>query len=187
MIFPASLSAFGSEIPLAQAKLADNFFKSETSAWKKTVTKNEFLLGLPKETPDSVYKLYEKHIGDTLTYLLVNNNEIFQEYLDFDNTGKFTKLSADSISKTGSTATIQIKENKGVLLFNDKELEGFVPFAKFDDIVVHDIFLIYGMSCCKACYTVHNILDIHQLDCLCCLGSCGFGCNPQFTISWSLF
>jgi len=35
---------------------------------------------------------------------------------------------------------------------------------------------IMSYLCCKACYTVHDILDIHILDCLCCLASCNYSC-----------
>ncbi len=41
----------------------------------------------------------------------------------------------------------------------------------------HDKLQAANNLCCWSCWIVHDILDIHWLDCICCAGNCGYHCH----------
>ena len=65
------------------------------------------------------------------------------------------------------------------LLSDEQTVEGF----RFASVAVEfEVDAGNGWKlklCCASCYLVHDALDIHFIDCLCCLGRCGFRCGPQ--------
>lgn len=82
-------------------------------------------------------------------------------------------------------AQYELKEDKNHRLV----LEGRnIPLSFVDEVrtVDMDIGSFTGMAtairgrkfCCTLCYLVHDTIGIHELDCICCLAGCGFGCSP---------
>jgi len=106
--------------------------------------------------------------------------------MDFIQGFNRNQLQMMSISDNDSL-TVTIKYTSDKLYLNKKELKGFSKFNGFSKISSVDIIpAAIGITCCRACYIVHDILDIHELDCICCLASCGYSCGRFFSIGFSL-
>lgn len=158
---------------------------TKVSAWHRTVSKTTFLKELPAQGQNVAYNVLEQNMGNSIGYLMVNNHGRFEEYIDVDGTSRYVKLSEHPISKSGTQtkSTIRIEQKENTLYLNGQELVGFTPFLGFDGITVHDDL---RLTCCGACFAVHGALGLHQLDCICCIGSCNFGCEPFYDILWSV-
>ena len=61
------------------------------------------------------------------------------------------------------------------LIFKYKDSYNILEFILKENVSLKAFGRIKQI-CCTACWISHTILDLHCLDCLCCLGTCGWQC-----------
>ena len=151
--------------------------------WTKIIPKDSIIATMedqqvPSEDIDSI-TIYMPSMVD---YIIVNNKGFLEQYLQV-NTDKYLRVSRDSIeAETGGNAEFVISESN--LYLNDVLLSGFTKSEKTGTSLDMDLSSrsILLRLCCKACYAVHDRLDIRILDCLCCL----LKCKPCFPVPFIL-
>lgn len=150
--------------------------------------------------PDQVKQIIVFNNGMYEEYLNIHNNgDAYYKYMSAPITS--TSISGNnkfhSISISGNAGVIEVKEhvnngnNKSTLTYTLKSMNnGNATVLEKNTLTMQNVsgsnnrFVVsnnppssLGRFCCAACYYVHDKLDIHILDCLCCLASCGFSCG----------
>lgn len=150
------------------------------TAFERKISKVDFLSSFSNYSSQEEYNDLANIIDDTVSYLIVNDNGVFEEYLSVNALDGYTKLSSFGITNT-TDATVNVEIISDALVVNGVTMNGFVQFYGFEQITSS----IGGRLFCAACYATHDLLGIHILDCLCCLASCGFKCGEAFSIAWT--
>ena len=117
--------------------------------------------------------------GVLLTEANKNNLLYTSREFDFD-TGLYQYNQFYNVS----LAIYSYKDELIYKIFSNKFLltKNLLPFEIVTNIKLMELkekfFIVSSLKtkCCIACWIVHEILDLHCLDCLCCLGTCGFQC-----------
>lgn len=155
--------------------------------WKMEIAKDDFvdLLDDAGFSPSEISAL-EPQLIDPVVYVLGINDGYFIQYLSYVQEDEFEIITSGiELVEPGTSETLAIVEDEsaGTLSFNGNEMSDFekLSSSEAEDFEDFEDYLPLSM-CCRACYLVHHILDIHELDCICCF--LGDGC-PQFSCDGS--
>jgi len=156
--------------------------KKSISAWKTEISTNDFIMNSMDEFPSNLQSLFED--SKYLTYIIVNNQGVFQEYIVSIDNKKRIQLSnflmKDNVNQ--DYYSFFFTENNEKLYINNIEIIGLIKFHDFNKLMSETVELRLP-GCCDACYLVHSVLGLHDLDCLCCLGTCGFSCGTPIDVT----
>jgi hypothetical protein len=159
-----------------------------TNSWSKKLEKVGIISSLKNEISQSDLLFLSTNMPNNPNYILGNNNGKLEEYLQITNTSYYC-LTSGRITNSDESADIKFSKKDNNLLLNGKLLLGL------QENIIKVINIDDGGSqlslCCKACWYVHDQMDIHILDCICCfLGNgCPFSCgglSVASTISYLL-
>lgn len=160
----------------------NDLLKSSTvEVWSATIQKEVFLARLSNEVSSDEYDAYAEIVQNKIKYLIVNNNGQFEEYLQLEKEGAFIQISSHEITSNSPSNSIVIESLSDELVINNNVLSGVTKLNDFDDIEISTEIPLW--VCCKACYAVHDYLDIHIFDCLCCNFKCMY-CFEPVIIVW---
>lgn len=87
---------------------AQDAFSPGVIAYERKVPKAEFLDKLKEYATEGQYDSVESNIDDTLSYIILNDNGKFQEYLRINSADDYIRLSSESISNIPN-ATVQVE------------------------------------------------------------------------------
>lgn len=150
------------------------------AAFERKIPGDDFLSGFGRYANREAREVLAGVIGDTVSYIIINNNGVFEEYLSIGLHESYLKLSSFNITED-PRADVKIEVVPAGLKINNVTMGGFNQFSGFDRMR-----LSAGSNfCCAACYTIHDILNLHILDCLCCMARCGFRCGKTYAIAWT--
>lgn len=128
---------------------------------------------------------------DSLEVVWKLKGGLFREFLIINGVGELTKLVPCVRSKGEILLQVVVRNDTfaGVRHFRIKELDHRLKFEDRDLPLSYEaserefeinIDSVTGMNahwlCCGACFYVHDRLDIHSLDCLCCMFGCDYHC-----------
>ncbi len=129
------------------------------------IQKKEFKKKIKKAKNSIDGKKDEKQCGLPQKYIEYLNN-IFYLANNIDTIGIESFFSSMIfIEKLILNDTILTKQQKSTLL-------GASSIARYDITTNNSVYA--GYMCCSLCWLVHDALDIHYLDWMCCLGGCGW-------------
>ena len=83
---------------------------------------------------------------------------------------------------------LHVEETSNSIKFNDVEHTEFTQLSQSEiDIILEDVEDPPSMTCCRACYIVHDLLNIHFIDCLCCLTTCPYNCGFGELVTYEIY
>lgn len=164
--------------------------ETNQSFWSTEIAKDDFVALMDDAgfTQTEINNI-EPTLLDPIIMAIGNNDGELELYLSPVNSGYFIKIGSRTIDEGGAGSTLMnIEETANSLKLNDIEHTEFAQLSQegIDDII-NNPDTILQMSCCRACYIVHDILDIHILDCICCAFTCNFNCGEGDLVTYDVY
>lgn len=154
--------------------------KQVQGVFERKFSKQDYLAHLQTRVSPVELETLSAKLRDSMSYVLVKYGHRMEAYICEFPDGAYRQIGsfplADSVF-----SEIKLLEQNGQLQVNPKTTLSALPLKKWLAATKAPMLDL----CCTSCFTIHELLDLHVLDCLCCLGACNFNCLDKFTISWN--
>ena len=161
-----------------------------TDAWHETITREEGIRRLARQKPTGEARAkIEQTIPPRTEHFLTFDHGVFREYVQLDDApailllmlgGRSTRdgfeLSLPHLGGLRRWKRHKFHDAVGVLHENGSPRRTFRRLEEPLELAVDISFVRPDLPfrcSCRLCYWVHSVLDIHEIDWLCCLGGCG--------------